>query len=203
MAGIRWRKVIRWGGCVITINIEISLPTGGIGQIGHNGGPEIQSSQSWVVHSWRVAHAEAWKTPSIEIVRMRCARARNLGLGYREYTSVIMDRGRHLQAAVIILDGLDFAGNGGVLKKLSALKCPVLIIANDPLGQLKKLCPNAINIISGDRITRDPMALRNTLAHHGIHPLEAFLVGSREQDRTYAQAAGLAKFIRAQTYFST
>jgi hypothetical protein len=42
-----------------------------------------------------MAHAEAWKTPPLEVVRRRLKRARALGMAYREYTLEILERGRY------------------------------------------------------------------------------------------------------------
>ncbi|NMM45742.1 hypothetical protein HH303_14695 [Rhodospirillaceae bacterium KN72] len=64
--------------------------------IGHNGGPPLQSRYTWKAVCWRKAQKKAWKTPPPEVVRMRCRRARELGMTYREYTLEILERGRHL-----------------------------------------------------------------------------------------------------------
>jgi hypothetical protein len=37
-----------------------------------------------------------WKPPPREIALARLARARTLGISYREYTAVLLDRGVHL-----------------------------------------------------------------------------------------------------------
>ena len=42
------------------------------------------------------AHRRAWKTPGREIALARLARAQELGMSYREYTAIILDRGVHL-----------------------------------------------------------------------------------------------------------
>jgi len=67
--------------------------------IGHNGGPPLEDadpSASWRLFVWRKAHKQAWKTPPREIALRRLARAKTLGLSYREYTLEILERGRHL-----------------------------------------------------------------------------------------------------------
>jgi hypothetical protein len=72
--------------------------------IGHNGGPALKewaledppppdSSDSWNHYCWRRAHKRAWKTPPREIALRRLQRAEELGMTYREYTAVILDRG--------------------------------------------------------------------------------------------------------------
>lgn len=68
--------------------------------IGHNGGPPLEDpppdSDSWNHYCWRQAHKRAWKTPGREIALRRLKRAEELGMTYKEYTSVILDRGVYL-----------------------------------------------------------------------------------------------------------
>jgi hypothetical protein len=64
--------------------------------IGHNGGPPLDSGVDWRRFCWRKAHAVAWRTPPREIVLARLARALALGMTYRRYTAVLLDRGVHL-----------------------------------------------------------------------------------------------------------
>lgn len=63
--------------------------------LGHNQGPPLVES-AWHLAAWRIAHAEAWKTPPIEVLRRRLKRAQALGMTYREYTLEILERGRYL-----------------------------------------------------------------------------------------------------------
>jgi hypothetical protein len=65
-------------------------------RIGHNGGPPLDPGADWRVFCWRKAHMRAWRTPPREIALARLARARTLGMTYRQYTSVLLDRGIHL-----------------------------------------------------------------------------------------------------------
>jgi hypothetical protein len=64
--------------------------------IGHNRGPPLDPETAWRSFCWRKAHAKAWKTPSREIALARLARAEALGISYREYAAVLLDRGTHL-----------------------------------------------------------------------------------------------------------
>jgi len=68
----------------------------GVPGIGHNGGPPLDPGADWRRFCWRKAHALAWRTPPREIVLGRSARARALGMTYREYTAILLDRGVHL-----------------------------------------------------------------------------------------------------------
>jgi hypothetical protein len=64
--------------------------------IGHNGGPPLDPGVDWRSFCWRKAHALAWKAPPREIALARLAHARALGMTYREYTAILLDRGVHL-----------------------------------------------------------------------------------------------------------
>ncbi|MBV8937848.1 MAG: hypothetical protein JO320_00060 [Alphaproteobacteria bacterium] len=64
--------------------------------IGHNRGPALDAEADWRRFCWKRAHAKAWKTPPREIALGRLARAQALGITYREYTAVLLDKGVHL-----------------------------------------------------------------------------------------------------------
>lgn len=67
--------------------------------LGHNGGPPLEEpreAQDWNSYCWRRAHRRAWKTPPREIALRRLRRAEELGMTYREYQAVILDRGVYL-----------------------------------------------------------------------------------------------------------
>lgn len=114
--------------------------------IGHNQGPPLDPETRWRVHSWRKAQEKAWCNPPIELVRRRSRRARELGLSYRAYTAVLLDRGAHLETVVFDLGGtlvriandevaLDAAGQvellPGVAQRLSQLaNCKVFVVTN-------------------------------------------------------------------------
>ncbi len=59
---------------------------------GHNGGPPLEPV-TWTGFAWRKAHAKAWANPPIEVIRLRLKRAQELGMTYKEYTAIILDRG--------------------------------------------------------------------------------------------------------------
>jgi hypothetical protein len=71
-------------------------------RLGHNGGPPLDDEPKppvadWNHYCWKRARKRAWATPPIEIVRLRCERAEALGMTYKEYTAIVMDRGVYLQ----------------------------------------------------------------------------------------------------------
>jgi hypothetical protein len=75
----------------------------GLPEIGHNGGPPIDEPQGnlFVRYRWKKAHADAWKNPSMAVMKFRLARAEAAGVTYREYMLELLDTGRHLQASDI------------------------------------------------------------------------------------------------------
>jgi hypothetical protein len=72
-------------------------------KLGHNGGPELEDDDPtgrllFVKWAWTRAHDEAWKTPPMDILRFRVARAEAAGLTYREYMLQLLDTGSYPQA---------------------------------------------------------------------------------------------------------
>lgn len=76
---------------------------------GHNGGPPLEEVRPplLVRYAWSRAHREAWKNPSMSIVKFRVARAEAAGVSYREYMLTLLDTGRHLQRADVEHDETD------------------------------------------------------------------------------------------------
>ena len=76
-------------------------------RIGHNQGPPLEepAADAFVRWRWRKVHKEAWKNPSLSILKLRVARAEAAGVSYREYMLELLDTGRHLQAADIAKRG--------------------------------------------------------------------------------------------------
>jgi hypothetical protein len=72
----------------------------GPARIGHNQGPPLDepAGDAFVRWRWRKAHREAWKNPSLTVLKFRLARAEAAGVSYREYMLELLDSGRHLQA---------------------------------------------------------------------------------------------------------
>jgi hypothetical protein len=114
--------------------------------IGHNQGPPLEGFGRLVL--WRKASEKAWKAPSREVALMRLRRAEQLGLEYRDYAGVMLDRGRSLSLLATTLpalgpvspriSNLDFSGgqNRWALdalagEKIGALKnCEILVLAD-------------------------------------------------------------------------
>lgn len=76
-----------------------SAPIEAPAALGHNGGPPLEDearTRGFVHYCWKRAHRAAWRNLGREIMLRRLKRAAELGLTYREYTAVILDRGVYL-----------------------------------------------------------------------------------------------------------
>ena len=163
-------------------------------QMGHNGGPPFDLS--WNAWVWRRAHAKAWKTPGREIVLLRSRRAADLGLSYRAYTSVLLDRGVRLQGMVLVTDDAPALDDGAISEKLARLANCTLIVCGEP-GVIRRTAKGCV--------TADRSSLRRVLGATaqslGTSPSAFFLVGWSESHRVLAQSAGCAAFFRGENYF--
>ncbi|MEO8557837.1 MAG: hypothetical protein ABI439_02155 [Rhodospirillales bacterium] len=142
---------------------------GGRALLGHNGGPPLDWSGEMFL--WRRAVAKAWKTPPREIALLRLNRAEQLGLSYRSFNSVLLDRGRWLNTIVFSLSALatiaDFNSRdalpsfaSAVIERFAALRNADILVLADPLRD-RRLLGNrstdelraALNAKLGDKIT--------------------------------------------------
>jgi hypothetical protein len=169
--------------------------------VGHNGGPPLDVSwNGWV---WRRAHAEAWKSPGREIVLLRLRRAARLGLGYRDYTSVILDRGVHLSGLIVVMHGELLAYGQPVLRKLESLSdCHIAVCAvqsSDMFSErLRKFGGHLVTMPDDETL---PKIVKDLVAQSQLAPSALFLVGTTQRHRQIAERAGLGLFVDARRYF--
>ena len=83
--------------------------TGILFGLGHNGGPPLEEERPplLVRYAWSRAHREAWKNPSMSVLKFRVARAEAAGVSYREYMLTLLDTGGHLQRGDVEPDETD------------------------------------------------------------------------------------------------
>jgi hypothetical protein len=171
--------------------------------IGHNLGPPLDVS--WSGWLWRRAHAKAWKTPPREIVMLRIRRAERLGLSYRDYTAVLLDRGVHMDAIVFAPGALDPARpSAEVQKRLAALgDCKLLLCraADGPVHPNLQERMDAIVTVAA-RQPELSAAIGDFLRAQRRPAGAAFLVGSEVWHERVAEDAGLSLYKPAADYFS-
>lgn len=176
-------------------SLERSLPS-----IGHNGGPPLELS--FTSYAWRKAHAKAWKTPPRDIALARLKRAERVGLTYRDYQSVLMDRGTNLSAVVLAPGVLKAMPKAAVRAKIEAIRGATLFVCLDPHELVDAAwLGHASEVI---RATRADLAqvIVEALSDRLLPPLAAFLVGTSDADRAIAETAGLPLYKPAAEYFA-
>ena len=168
--------------------------------IGHNGGPALDVS--WEAWLWRRAHAQAWKPPRREIALHRLRRAERLGLDYRSYAGVLMNRGTHLGAAVFLLDGAGDAEIARASERISAIPdCRVLIGVDDRLTLRPALAARADMVFESGNANELVRAIDRFLLAHQLTPGGTFMVGASTAHLRAAEDTGLALFLWAKDYF--
>ncbi|MGL4310590.1 MAG: hypothetical protein ACRCSU_08890 [Paracoccaceae bacterium] len=185
--------------------------------IGHNGGPGVEPGASWRVHCWRKARSDLLPVLPIEVVRLRVARARELGLDYRTYAGIRASNGQDLVAflfstnALRLLRPVDqlppdrqirLAGQVDVARHIAVL--PPLVPDHvraclDLSGIRVDVTGHAPRLDDGWSVTRQ--RIRAMLAE-ARHPADrVLLVGDTALERGWAEAAALAGYLPAERFF--
>ncbi len=172
--------------------------------IGHNGGPPLDLS--WNAWAWRRAHAKAWTSPGREIVLLRLRRAERLGLSYREYTSVLMDRGVHLGGLVVLMDGALADREMDVTEKLATLHdCRMLVCAARASAEFSSRLRRAGAELALATDMADGETLAPTIRAFALRaqlpPGALFMIGDDASRRRIAERAGLTLYVDARRYF--
>lgn len=75
--------------------------------IGHNNGPSMEPGAGFRKLAWQKARSELLPTLPLEIVRLRVARAKRLGLPYKTYASIRAASGRDIVAFLFSSNALE------------------------------------------------------------------------------------------------
>jgi len=184
--------------------------------IGHNQGPSMLAG-SWSGYCWTRARREIWDNPPIEVVRRRKRRADELGLTYRQYTGVMLDKGTRTEALVIDLSRLETtlhpAPIESVAAKLRQVRNCKIFAAVETVG----FVVDEINRMAGDVITDCAVypravtvrpTLEETLApvldllqRNVVAPAAAIMIGDGRQALSIAASARLARVFPYGAYF--
>lgn len=197
-----------------------ALPGERLAGIGHNQGPPLDPGQSWRQHCWTKARRELLPRLPLEVVRRRIARARQLGLEYPQYASILLGSGRDIVAFLFTSDSLGLRLGRTVdvprpvVDKLAGLEgCDRLLAAEapaDPAALAPLLAAEAgISFAGVSALPAGPDltwrqgrdAVRNALAPLKLPGNAVVMVGTRAHERDWADAAQLAKFLPADQYF--
>jgi hypothetical protein len=183
--------------------------------IGHNAGPPLDPGQSWRAHCWRKARADLTPRLPLEIVKRRVRRAQELGLAYPAYASILLGTGRDIVGFLFTAEAVrlrlekDARIADAAVAKLAALaRCDRLLLAPtpDPEALRDSLAASGARF---DAVGPPPetaraaqAALRALLDPRKLPGDAVVMVGARPEERGWAEAARLARFLGADAYFA-
>jgi hypothetical protein len=203
-----------------------ALPGERLPGIGHNQGPPLEPGRSWRAHAWRTARRELLPRLPLEVIRRRVARARQLGLAYPQYASILLGTGRDIVAFLFTSESLGLRlerelakpghvpGHvpGRVAERLRALeRCDRLLMVG-PGADLAALgrdleerrLPFAALAAAPPRHAawaEGRAAIRAALDPRRLPSDAVVMVGTSAEERVWADAARLASFLAADSYF--
>jgi hypothetical protein len=196
-----------------------ALPGERLPGIGHNQGPPLEAGRSWRIHAWRTARRELMPRLPLEVIRRRVARARQLGLAYPQYASILLGTGRDIVAFLFTDGGLELRLERAlslprrVEDRLAALtRCDRLMMVDagtDTIRLARELDARAIPFVAlepapGRHVAwgEGRAAIRAVLAPRRLAGDAVVMVGTVPEERVWADAAQLASFLPAASYFA-
>lgn len=173
---------------------------------GHNGGPGLEAPGAWALHCWRRARSELLPHLPLEVVRLRVARARDLGLDYRTYASVRASTGHDVVAFLFSSNALRLK-SARIAPERAAHLAPVQAVR---IALAQGLAPGdllqnpeldaahpAPAPFASWRVQRE--ALRAALP--GTSSDRVILVGETALEREWLSSGRLAAWLPADRYF--
>ncbi len=187
--------------------------------IGHNQGPSFEAGRSWRAHCWKTARRELLPRMPLEVIRRRVARARQLGLAYPQYAAILLGTGRDIVAFLFTGESLglrlerELSMPGRVAERLRSLeRCDRLLMVEggpDLAGLGRRLAdrhlPFATLAPAPPRHaawSEGRAAIRAALDPRRLPSDAVVMIGTSPEERVWADAAQLASFLAADSYFS-
>ena len=187
--------------------------------IGHNAGPPLDPNKTWRTHCWTTARKALLPRLPLEVVRRRVRRAKELGLEYPAYASILLGTGRDVVAFLFTADALHLKLEATealptvIADKLTRISgCERMLAADadrDPARLAAQLqiahgipVAGTASLPPGDASWHaGRKAIREALAPLKLPSDTVVMIGTRTQERTWADAATLAAFMPAERYF--
>ncbi|MEM6974300.1 MAG: hypothetical protein AAF577_16000 [Pseudomonadota bacterium] len=189
--------------------------------IGHNEGPPLDPGRSGRVFAWKKARAQLMPRLPLEVVRRRVRRARELGLTYPDYASILLGSGR---------DVIGFLFTGPALvERLRRGEAPMAVIGETRLARLREIQGAERRLLGAEAMAAPHPDLFALTAPAPAPEAEApwregraavltaigaagtsralpsdgvVMIGASPEERVWADAAALAKFLPAERYFA-
>lgn len=181
--------------------------------IGHNNGPSMEAGQGFRRFAWRKARKQLLgNTLPIEVVRLRVARAAELGLPYRTYASVRAASGRDVIGFLFSSNALRLLRASDRLPEERAAALDALIACDRVALAQPPLDPAALarlpQIDAADRapgFTESWSAMRDrlraTLRDRGLPADGVLVIGETALERDWSEAARTAGYLSGAAYF--
>jgi hypothetical protein len=186
-------------------------------RLGHNLGPTLEPGQSWRAHCWARARADLLPKLPIEVIRLRVARAKEIGLDYKTYAGVRATTGHDITAFLFSTNALRLLRDHDRLAAADAAK----LMATQRLGKMLVVQPplkatRVIEHLSGqgvafDRALSAPASTESWAKTRKMfvdflrdvrQPADqVLLIGDTVMERDWVGTARLAGFLPAADYF--
>jgi hypothetical protein len=179
-------------------------------RLGHNGGPPLDPAVTWRRHAWGVARKQLWKPAPIEVVRRQIRRAQALGLDYRQYSLITLASGRDLGAFLVTgrALGSPVPAAPRVARLATLERCEVLLMDEAAERLALRLRAAGLTLAAvaappppGASFTAARAAVRAALDGRRLPSDAVLLIGEGPEQKAWAEAARLAGFIPAASYF--
>ena len=175
--------------------------------IGHNRGPSMEGGQAWRTHCWSKARKSLLKTLPIEILRVRVARAAEIGLDYKAYASIRAASGHDVIAflfssnALRVLPKDKVMPEDRVLKLDSMQKVERFAARHAPLKSVPDMqsfeAPNFRHTWGETRAIILGEVHKRNLPRDGV-----VVIGDTAHERAWSEAARLAGYVSAEQFFA-
>ncbi len=183
--------------------------------LGHNGGPSIEAGFGFRKHAWGKARKALLPQLPLEVVRVRVARAKRLGLPYQTYATIRATSGRDIVAFLFSGNALEMTPRrvtvpgavsdrlirlDGAAARLAAIYAPAnpeaALAANAGALDAALTAPDLMTSWGEMRARLRGFAQDQRLPTDGI-----VLVSATAVEREWCGAAGLAGLIPAERFF--
>ncbi len=186
--------------------------------IGHNKGPSLEPGAGWRRYCWkRSRQALMQKTVPLEIVRMRMRRAKELGLAYPQYASILRGTGRDVVGFLFTCDGLGLRLRRRLemaepLREKLGTLIDVDLMAFAPSGEVPEAFRGelaevaAVPIASAGAEPRAGWDAARRAVRDVLDPLKlpgdaVVMIGGEAAAEDWAMAGRLAGYLRGDAYF--
>lgn len=186
---------------------------------GHNCGPTLEPGFDWRRHCWAEARRALLPQLPLEVIRLRVARARSIGLDYTTYATVRASSGCDIVAflfssnALRILKAADPLPADRALRLGAIRDCGRIVLAQPPLDPARVLAAiEAQHRLRLEGAAPAPAAMASwreqrramlaALAPAKLPSGGVLLIGDTGSEREWSEAGRLAGYLPAPRYFA-